>query len=290
MYVIGNGFDLWHGLPTSYAHFYGYALDRLEERERFYWFKKGQRPWNDFENDLGTFDWAEFYDAYNHLEVGFENLRMSYVAALEDEMAQQRHLHVAAIRECFVEWVNTIDVSLVWPKMNFPLGSRFLSFNYTSTLQKVYRIEEDQILHLHGKAESYDDLVFGHGENVEEEAMYDEDGEPTHTPFSDAEASAKYPFYAFRKPVEEIMDKNSKFFDSLSGVNQIFVIGHSLNKVDMAYFSKINAIAQSASWTVACYTNQELTDNRLKLEDYGVPNDRINVCNYSDLIKLELYM
>lgn len=273
----------------SYAHFCDYALGRIDEIQRFYWFIKGQRPWHDFENDLGTFDWTEFYDAYNHLDAGYENFGMSYVTALEDEMAQQGLQHVEAIRECFVEWVNTIDVSPAWPKMNFPLGSRFLSFNYTSTLQKVYRIQEDQILHLHGKAESYDELVFGHGEKIEEEAMYDEDGEPTRTPFSDAEASAKYPLYAFRKPVEEIMDKNSEFFDSLSDVNQIFVIGHSLNKVDMAYFSKLNEVAQSSSWTVACYTNQELTDNIFKLEEYGVPNDQINVCNYSDLINLELY-
>jgi hypothetical protein len=36
LYIIGNGFDLWHGLPTGYGDFYEHAKEALDEMEAYY--------------------------------------------------------------------------------------------------------------------------------------------------------------------------------------------------------------------------------------------------------------
>jgi len=55
LYVIGNGFDLWHGLPTSYRQFYEFAKDTLDELEEHYLFDPNDDvPWYDFENALNN--------------------------------------------------------------------------------------------------------------------------------------------------------------------------------------------------------------------------------------------
>lgn len=42
LYVIGNGFDLWHGLPTIYRQLYDFAKEILDELENYYLFKVTQ--------------------------------------------------------------------------------------------------------------------------------------------------------------------------------------------------------------------------------------------------------
>ena len=58
LYIIGNGFDLWHGLPTSYREFYEFAQDTLDELGNYYLFDLSvHEPWHDFENALAAFEW-----------------------------------------------------------------------------------------------------------------------------------------------------------------------------------------------------------------------------------------
>ena len=50
LYIIGNGFDLYHGLPTSYKDFYEFGKDLLDEIEEFYKLDiSSATPWSDFE-------------------------------------------------------------------------------------------------------------------------------------------------------------------------------------------------------------------------------------------------
>ena len=61
LYVIGNGFDLWHDVPTRYSQFYEFAKETLDEIEDYYSCGMMQSaPWHDFESSLGTFNWREF--------------------------------------------------------------------------------------------------------------------------------------------------------------------------------------------------------------------------------------
>jgi hypothetical protein len=284
LWVIGNGFDLWHQLPTSYRDFYSFAKTTLDELENYYAIELADGgPWCDFEKSLGNFLWSEFYDAHNHIDVGADDFRPSFVYGLEDDLTEQADQIVERIKASFREWVEEIDISRAVGRLVLPENAWFLSFNYTSTLEGIYGIKADRILHLHGRAEIFDDLIFGHGDTMDEEPELDENGDSNRTMFSDAESAAKYPFYALQKPVAEVLEKNKRFFDSLEHLTEITVVGHSLNRVDLPYFRSLAGSAPKAHWTVCCFGEKEKTHHVEQLVGCGVPKDCIRICSYADL-------
>lgn len=139
------------------------------------------------------------------------------------------------------------------------------------------------IFHIHGKADRYDDLIFGHGETMEEMPELDENGDSNRTMFSDAEAAAKRPFYALQKPVDDVLNEHMSLFRSLSSIQKIIVIGHSLNKIDLPYFEEIARQAPDANWTVCIYKPEEKDPAIQALSKCGVPDGKIDICRYMDL-------
>ena len=285
LYVIGNGFDLWHKLPTSYVSFYNFAKETLDEIEAYYLLDvKKAVPWSDFENSLGQFNWKEFYKSYNNIDVSAEDFRPSFVYGLEDDLNEQADQHVEAIRECFHEWVTGIDVSKTDKRLGLSKSAQFITFNYTSTLELIYSIENGNILHIHGRADgNSDQLVFGHGEVIKEEPELDENGESRRTIFSDAEGAAKYPFYALQKPVDKVIRAHRNFFDSLGQTSEIIVIGHSLNKIDVPYFKEICGKTPNAGWTICLHEPDKKYQFMQVLIECGVQPERIYFCEYQDL-------
>lgn len=284
LYIIGNGFDLWHGLPTSYSHFYTFAKNTLDELESYFCINLIEKcPWCDFENSLGTFDWKLFYETHDNTDVMADNFRPSEAYGLEDDLTEQADNLVRTVVDRFREWINGVDISMASKKMRVDTKIRYLTFNYTSTLQDTYEINEDNILHIHGNADRFDDLVFGHGETIKEKPELDENGDSNRTMFSDAEGAAKYPFYALRKPVDEVISKKREYFESLNNVTEIVVIGHSLNEIDLPYFREIAKNASDCNWTVCCYTPKDKTTHVQQLLKCGIRNRNIQTCTYEDL-------
>ena len=281
LYILGNGFDMWHKLPTSYGDFYDYASSFLSEIEHFY--SSGlhyHNPWHDFEKALGEFDAGAFLDDYNEIDWTAEDFRPSFVYGLEDEMTEQADAHVNSIRETFVEWIQQIDVSKATKKIEFPEDSLFISFNYTTTLQSVYGIDSRRVLHIHGNVENNDELIFGHGREIEYAPDFDEDGEPTRDMFSDARGNATYPLHALKKPVDEVLARHRQFFENLQDIETVVVIGHSLNEIDYPYFRRINDVLPDVSWHVIYHRTGESAGFIQSLVACGVPPDRIRCTGY----------
>ena len=282
LYIIGNGFDLWHGLPTKYSCFYEFAKEALNELAN-YLDKNEEDLWADFENSLGKFDWKSIYDTYDYTDITADNFKPSEAFGLEDELHEQTDCLVETIKELFCSWICGIDISVATKKLEFDIDDRFINFNYTSTLQMVYGVKDEHIFHIHGKSEAYDDLIFGHLETMEEAPEFDRNGDGNRTIFTDAKNAAKYPFYAFQKPVNEIIKRNCDFFNNLRGIKNIIVIGHSLNKIDLPYFKKIVKNTEGAKWLV-CYKEPENKTTHLKtLLQCGIPKDKIIMCTCDDL-------
>lgn len=284
LYILGNGFDLWHGLPTSYDQFYIFAKELLDELEEYYSLDVvNMGPWSDFENSLGHFRWQAFYATYNHIDVTSENFKPSEAFGLQDELAEQADSYVERLRDFFREWVEEIDISVAKRKLHISQSDRFITFNYTSTLQSVYGIDDERVSHVHGRADKFDELVFGHGETMEEEPELDENGDSNRTIFSDAEGAARYPFYALKKPVQEVLEKNQKMFLDASRSSEIVVIGHSFNYIDLPYFKEVVAHALGANWILCCFKEEEKITHVEMLVSCGVPISSIKTCTYSDL-------
>lgn len=282
LYILGNGFDLWHGLPTGYGDFYEYARDVLDEVASYFHLDLGNEasPWHDFENCLGTYNWRYLYDEHNNTDVRSEGFKPSHVYSFQDELVERADELVDSVQAQFQEWVEGIDVSAAPKRIALDPTSRFITFNYTLTLKQAYGIEDKQILHIHGRA-GKDELAFGHGVHIEVVPEFDvESGESNRTMFSDAEASAKYPLHAFKKQVETIISKNRSYFTSLKDVTEIVVIGHSLNDVDLPYFREIANCAPACRWVVYCFRESDWEHHPQQLIRCGISRDRIFTKTY----------
>ncbi|MCY1456298.1 Bacteriophage abortive infection AbiH [compost metagenome] len=138
-------------------------------------------------------------------------------------------------------------------------------------------------MHIHGRSDAYDDLIFGHGETREEEPERDENGDSNRTMFSDAESAAKYPFYALQKPVSDVIKNNRAFFDSLGDYSTISIIGHSLNDIDLPYFEEIAKNTNNVKWAIYCYKLEDRDHYLQQLAKCGVDSRDITIEAYDKL-------
>lgn len=287
LFIIGNGFDLWHGLPTSYVDFYQCNQEYLDELDMYFTgIEASTTPWSDFENNLGSYDWEAFFDYFNEIDFTDDSFKQSMLYGLEDDLRQQAEDLVDGLAERFREWIVSIDVEGCERRIILFGSDRFFSFNYTSTLQRVYGIKEDKIFHVHGNANAYDELVFGHGVEIVEQPELDDEGNSLRTPISDSEGAAMSPLNAFKKPVPAIIEDNIEYFTSLSDVTEIVVIGHSLNDIDLPYFKIINDCAPNAEWKVTYFKSDEVMWFEKQMIKVGVYSDRLTMIRFSGMSKL----
>jgi len=283
LYIIGNGFDLYHNLPTSYDNFHNHIIQHCTDlknifEEYFELRTEGNKPWTHFEEDLGTFNWNSFFDNNNNLEVQDDNFRSSYVFSLEDDLKEQGEQLHSDINEAFQDWLETIDILTATKKFDFDQTSKIINFNYTLLLEELYEIESNRILHIHGDiVNTPGDLIFGHNLKIAQTPELDENGDSNRTIFTDSENASKYPFIKFYKPVEEIIAKNSKAFESLTKIENIIVVGHSLNQIDIPYFKKISFQSPNAKWNVSYYLDNEKEKHLETLLQIGISYSNIQL-------------
>lgn len=273
LYVIGNGFDLSHDLPTKYTDFKQYSENKLPDLERYFDFDlNDDAMWRDFENKLGDFDNRIFF-ACHCLNDQCES--WGEAQGVADDIGEQADSLVGKISEAFQGWIESIDISAVRPVFPLRADAAYITFNYTSVLQDVYKIPSCQINHIHGKVSECEMLVFGHGKEIEEEPELDENGDSTRTMYTDAESAAKYPLHALKKNVLDVIRNNFDWFTGLSRIHTVVVLGHSLNDIDLPYFQKIYTCTGIASWVVSYYSENEKDHHRSQLIKVGIPDERI---------------
>jgi hypothetical protein len=273
LYVIGNGFDKHHKMPCGYGDFKNWLInnrhDVYNNLVRLYgdvdvdWWSKFEENLTNFDpnrypNEVGR---TPFFELQRKLvELYGEEGRAAidnYELADMDGIANRYHLAEAIahfemerlnqdLNEAFGEWVRSIDVPANAECVeNLDTDATFFTFNYTRTLEDLYGVDEDRVLHLHGSVDN-GRFVIGHGLSVEE--MLDRDTEENayeRDPDDDmGEDEARLELFQviadqLRKPVEEIMDMNSNHFNDLEAINEMEVLGFSYSKIDLPYLRRI---------------------------------------------------
>lgn len=295
LYIIGNGFDRHHKLPTEYKDFNKYVINNStslrDDFEEYFSLRKDKKDnlWSDFEKDLGTFDYEYFFDKINNIDVCEENFKPSLVYCLEDELNQITEELIEQIRNTFESWIEEINLDSLEKNLPLEKDALFLNFNYTLTLEKVYQIHLDKIFHIHGDIERRkSDIIFGHNKAIEKDPELDENGDSNRTPFSDSENIAKYPFNAFRKPVYNIIQENQLYFEKLKSVKRIFVLGHGLDVIDIPYFKEILKHTKNVFWNVSFYNQNEKEKHLTTLQNIGINKNSIKMFQLEELQNLNL--
>lgn len=269
LHIIGNGFDLCHGIASRYTDFKDYAWKHGNQYyigllETCYPDVNPQSDnnelylWCDLERALGNPNFQSAFDAITddiEMEEGHEG---RYQAQMEDAPEYYLDMMFGEFHSVFGDWVNHIDIK-VEPLRNlehFERKGLFLSFNYTETLEQLYRVSRENINYIHGRRNSTDELIVGHCNTLS--GMQQLSDDPMVYEYAGYDNIAKV-VNEERKSVSEIISLNENYWKSLSMVNKVIVYGHSMSDVDMPYFHKIaENVVNDSEWHFSIHYNNPL--------------------------------
>ena len=78
------------------------------------------------------------------------------------------------LSDAFTDWVLSIPMPSRAMRMDLSKEAFYLTFNYADTLECLYDIPEDQILHIHGRASKGDKLIVGHNRMIDPSGYWDD--------------------------------------------------------------------------------------------------------------------
>ena len=293
LYIIGNGFDLHHGIASSYAAFGTYlrAIDR-ETFDIVTRYIAESELWSDLESALAYLDVETLIgDAGSQLMgYGDDDWRDSANHDFQWEIDRVVSAASQSLREHFATWVRQLQIpawsALKVAPLRIDTDARFLNFNYTPSLERLYGVPGENILYLHGAAERpHDDIVLGHGwRRTELDSLNRHiDPEAADVRVMEGHRIVDQYFTSTFKPAYEIIAQNEDFWASCSQIAEIFVLGHSLAPVDHEYFREIVRAAPESGvrWTVSYYG--EIGDKPDQLAALDVPHAAIRYVQLPDL-------
>lgn len=286
LYIIGNGFDMWHGIQSGYGDFKEYVHER--DRPLFQsvenYLPAGD-DWSSLESALADVDVDNIIDNAGQFMMSYadEDWSDSGHHDFQYEVQQVVERLSSKLVARFGEWIRTLEIpspDTAKKKLkHLDSGAAFLTFNYTSTLQDLYAVPGEHVLHIHGEAcVNEDELVLGHAWNPEKRTSLNKrvDIEEIDTRLMEANSILDGYFSRTFKPSEELIEQHREFFDQLDTVQTVYVLGHSLSDVDMAYLKallRIPAVA-AAEWHIACRTEDDLEEKRDRLVKIGIVLER----------------
>lgn len=284
LFIIGNGFDIAHGFDTRYSNFKQWIENQLPESnpedtlpQGFYFtdpdpaneyingllFLKDlldndpvlSDEWNEFEDSLAS---LPIYEKYQNLidfvlepDDIFENPSRYDDVCVNDATLILENLK--KIPEYFRDWIETVDLTKPCRRLLisdlFAEDSLFINFNYTETLEQVYKINASQICYMHGKRNNWEPLVVGHSEkNYSTDHNFDC---PSAGTILD-EAIAQ-----LEKDADSIIIKNKSFLSKIDGsVTDIYVYGFSYGEQDVPYIKHIIGLTKGkANWHLSDFDN-----------------------------------
>lgn len=280
LYIIGNGFDLHHGLRTSYANF---RDDYVKKKISILWNDLldiyGDAPqndnlwWMDFENMLGKVDYESLSKSHNRKAIGFMKVR---------------NLMKGKLPPLFGKWIKDVDRQIDASKIelmdDIDADSLFFTFNYTILLEKAYQVKEENVWHIHGSVKHPDDIVVGHdadaGQLVKYTQEYNKDQQrisPSYADNINQEA-----LNGAKKVRNRIYLQEDKFYQ-YSNIRHYVTMGFSFNDIDMPYIEKmwsVNRQKEYADWTVYWYSSGEDNLLKKKLIELGVNEKSITTLKW----------
>lgn len=289
LYIIGNGFDLYHGIKSKYSDFKEFVEENdnklFETLEKYF---NSDELWSDFEGTLAYLDTETICDnASNYLEsYAAEDWRDAYHHDYQYEIQRAIDVITVDLKEKFTEWILQLEISLI-EKYILPLNSKYLTFNYTDTLELIYNIPSENILYIHNKAITENsNLILGHSRQPSEQESFNDPRniEDQDVRVTEGNQILDNYFKETYKNTETIISENAEFFRQLADIEEIFIIGHSLSKVDIKYFEIItNNVNNNVKWTVTYYGNEEKSRHLHTLLELGIQQDKINLIQITEI-------
>ncbi len=291
LYIIGNGFDLHHGIPSGYDKFASYLKNEDIDTYNLFeeYFSADEMFWWEFETRLADFDSDTVMDQASQflMSYGAEDWSDSGHHDYEYEIERVVEGVSTNMLHHFGNWIRSLSIpdrSEIVKLLNIDPSSKFLTFNYTPTLRKIYDVPNINILHIHGYADNSDTkLVLGHGwTRGEQESYAHRVNEDTDTRVAGGYRIIDGYFSDTFKPTAQIISQEQSFFSGLSNLDEIRVLGHSLAEVDEPYFDEILKYIDlnKTRWKISYHQKKEEAEE--KFSRFGIQESLVTYAPLTD--------
>lgn len=280
LYIIGNGFDIYHGINSRYTDFKEYvqAID-YELFQTLQEYFNTDELWSDFEETLAHIDTDMIIDDASNYLVSYSANDWSDADhhSYQFEIERALDLVTTKLKTHFTNWILQLKIPSI-PQINIDSNSIFLNFNYTNTLEKIYKATPEKIFYIHNKAVDEDStLILGHSRQFNSGESFskfnDEDSDPRVAQGNDLIDDY---FKKTYKDTDTIIQENLTFFNSLVDIYEVYVLGHSISPVDIKYFELVKeSVNSKATWTISYYREDEKNGKYNKVVNLGVEPSKI---------------
>ncbi|OIJ17341.1 hypothetical protein BKP37_02215 [Anaerobacillus alkalilacustris] len=293
LFIIGNGFDRAHDLPTNYIDFRKYL-----ERVDWHYLTNLEAPyncvpestqdyvekylWREFENNLSEINDTEIIDGALSIDMGLE----SGDVGIEDTLNaywEERYGYIQQLNDFIKSWIEEINVHVKKKTSKIKRNNDlYISFNYTLLLEEVYKIDKSQILHIHGSVDE-DDMtpIIGHGNlrRIEEAKALAVEAENNFLEKETSIFKALVNYYeSTLKDVTSYLFIHSNFFEKLKSVDSVNIVGHSFGDVDLPYFKRVmDSIPKNAIWNIYFYDDNDASVFKDKILSIGVRSEQVKM-------------
>lgn len=302
LYVIGNGFDRAHNLPTRYWDFRTYLaqhypdfLSSFEENYDIYQGmtdeQKGKLLWNALETNLANIREDVIIEDATHIEMGLESGEVGIEGTLRDYFEEQFD-YIKKLEIYLKQWVRTIrirDLNRFTSKLDNSNNDIFVTFNYTAVLETTYRINEENVIHIHGSLrDNADDPILGHGNS---NRIEDIKGRRNHAVIKADEKESSI-CYVLQDYYQTTYKNVSNYMHKLNRLvtkkfDEVIVLGHSIAGVDLPYFKRLDEItSKKLKWRVCYFDKDEKRDMFEALKSQGISPKRIEMFHSSEFYDL----
>ena len=160
LFIIGNGFDLYHGMPTRYSDYHDF-LDKHDKKVSN-WFDNLRIDFNDNHCNWNDIEGCSDLNCEDH----FGEIVSQYYPNISDEDFHDRNWNdidvvsevefsngIKFYKTLFEEWLKSIPMANNQNPLISSIISKddyFISFNYTRTLEELYGIPSNHVFHIHG--------------------------------------------------------------------------------------------------------------------------------------------
>lgn len=259
LYIIGNGFDLNHGMKTSYndykqflGKFYPGIFYEYEHFNYLSLVSSDNSRWADIEYAL-SIDYDAMMDDALQYYPDYMDDRDSKWGAIKIDTESKTEFIKAFTGECFGDWL--CGFMTIEAKRKFALDKTdfYLTFNYTDTLEQVYGISSEHILHIHGQFSRIKNVY--NNPMVRKEIQFGTphlNSEEVYNELENRYGRDDFFSVSIEPGIRDICKFIEKSSKSLQGnyeklnsflckkeITEVIVMGHSLNSADYAYYSDI---------------------------------------------------
>ncbi|TAX46510.1 hypothetical protein ELI01_30455 (plasmid) [Rhizobium leguminosarum] len=284
LYIVGNGFDLHHGIPSSYKAFGEYLRNSDAKTYEVVakYFTVDAEFWAEFEDRLASFDIDSLIEDASNFLVGYgaEDWSDAYHHDYQYEIEQAVEAISTTLRLRFAEWIRQLPIpsasDIAGQRVPVDPSAVFLNFNYTPSLQRLYGVPDGNVLHIHGAAaDPTDTLILGHGWEPDpnpDPYRFEQDPEDADIRVIEGQRLVDDYFRHTFKPTSKVIENNAVFFAGLPDVDRIIVMGHSVSDVDHPYFDEViaNIDINRVHWKISYYG--DLDGLRKRMVSLGVPS------------------